>query len=93
MVDKRNEKITDLEILQAERGDAIIDAFGDCATAGAVAGVSVVAVIGLTAPEPTVSKILGGLAGGAAVIICGGSIRSACVDSTIKCNFEGWNKR
>lgn len=84
MVDKRNEKITELEILQVERGDAIIDAFGDCATAGAVAGVSVVAIIGLTAPEPTVSKLLGGLAGGAAVIICGGSIRSAWHTEGIK---------
>lgn len=77
MVDKRDEKIIELEILRVEQGDAIIGVFGDCATAGAVAGVSVVAIIGLTAPEPTVSKILGGLAGGAAVIICGGSIRSA----------------
>jgi hypothetical protein len=84
MVDKRNEKITELEILRVEQGDAIIDAFGDCATAGAAAGVSVVAIIGLTAPEPTVSKILGGLAGGATVIICGGSIRSAWHTEGIK---------
>ena len=84
MVDKRNEKITELEILRVEQGDAIIDAFGDCATAGAAAGILVVAIIGLTAPEPTVSKILGGLAGGATVIICGGSIRSAWHTEGIK---------
>lgn len=88
MVDKRDEKITELEILHVERGDAIIDAFGDCVTAGSVAGVSVVAIIGLTAPEPTISKILGGLAGGAAVIICGGSIRSAWHTEGVKQQFK-----
>lgn len=77
MVEKREEKIEQLEILRKEQGGAIIDALGSCLDTGAKVGVATVAILGITAPEPLVSKILGGIAAGATTIVCGGKIYSA----------------
>ena len=76
-IDKVNDRemgIRELEILRAERGGATFDALGTCIEAGAGAGLAYAAAVGLLAPEPTVSKILGGIAAVGAGIVCGGAV-------------------
>jgi len=83
-VEKRDEKIDDLALTRAERGDAFVDAFGTCVGSGVAATTSAIAIIGLAAPEPTVSKWIGGIAAGGTIILCGGSIRNAIHTQKIK---------
>jgi len=74
MVDRREQGIRDLEILRAEKGGEVFGAVGECVQAGAGAGLAYAAIVGLTAPEPTISKVLGGAAALGAVVVCGGAI-------------------
>jgi hypothetical protein len=83
-LEKRDEKIDELELTRAERGDAALDAFGTCAGAGAAAGTSAVTIIAIANPEPLVSKIIAGISGGATLILCGGAIRNAVHTQKIK---------
>lgn len=76
-VDDRETGIRELEILRAERGGAVFDAAGTCIQAGAGAGLAYAAAVGLLSPEPTVSKILGGIAALGAGIVCGGAAYNA----------------
>lgn len=83
-LEKRDEKIDELELTRAERGDAALEAFGTCAGAGAAAGTSAVTIIAIANPEPLVSKIIAGISGGATLILCGGAIRNAVHTQKIK---------
>lgn len=74
MVDRREQGIRDLEILRAEKGGEVFGAVGECVQAGAGAGLAYAAIVGFTAPEPTISKVLGGVAALGAVVVCGGAI-------------------
>ena len=76
-VDDRETGIRELQILRAERRGAVSDAAGTCIQSGAGAGLAYAAAVGLLAPEPTVSKILGGIAALGAGIVCGGAVYSA----------------
>ena len=84
MVDRREQAIRDLEILRAEKGGAIFDSVGQCVQAGAGGGLAYAAVVGLTAPEPTISKVLGGAAALGAAIVCGGAIYSTLHTESVK---------
>ena len=76
-VDARESGIIALELLLVEREGNIVDAIGRCVVAGAGAGLAYAAIVGITAPEPIVSKVLGGMAAGGSGIVCGGKIISA----------------
>jgi len=75
-VDAREAGILALEVLLMEREGDIVDALGQCMVAGAGAGLANAAIVGITAPEPIVSKALGGIAAGGSGIVCGGKILS-----------------
>ena len=83
-VDAREQGIVALEILRAEKGGVISDAIGQCVGSGVKAGLAYLAVVGITAPEPTITKILGVIAAGGTIILCGGDIYSALHVESLK---------
>lgn len=76
-VDELEDKLRELEVLRAERGKTIFDAAATCIKAGSGAGLAYAAFVGLVAPEPTVTKVVGAVAAVGAGIACIGSIYSA----------------
>ncbi|MCH8876793.1 MAG: hypothetical protein IIA89_08200 [Chloroflexi bacterium] len=83
-VDDRATGIRELEILRAERKGAVSDAGGTCIQAGAGAGLAYAAAVGLLAPEPTVTKILGGIAALGAGIVCGAAVYDVWIVEGLK---------
>lgn len=76
-IDELEDKIRELELLRADRGKAIFDAGAICVKAGSGAALAYAAIVGLVAPEPTVTKVVGAVAAVGAGIACVGSIYSA----------------
>jgi len=83
-VDDRETGIRELELLRAERKGAVFGAFGTCVQAGAGAGLAYAAAVGLLAPEPTVTKILGGIAALGAGIVCGAAVYDVWIVEGLK---------
>jgi len=76
-VDQMQDAIDDLEIERLEGDQSIIDAVGTCLAAGGAGLAGYAAVAGLVAPDPTITKIVGVVAGVAAIAICGASVYGA----------------